>query len=236
MKTPHTDALWKRGIPLCEAPYRFAPARLAAPQPVPRDPNGTELPGGLKMLADQKGWDQGRRKAINDGLVQIQAAFGDLRAVAAFNSKRQRHVVDLVLRSKAVAMGFRNGAKEPEIIPAYLFETESFVKWNLNQIAGNGFDFISVKITKLRPSEKLPDEPRKSNAQTKSKPGRPGFGEIVGLIRGKKSDPQFRKLPRKAQAQLIEKLAREKIRHYFAHGKGISQPTLYRYLKQELGD
>lgn len=236
MKTPHADTLWRGGVPLSEAPDYFAPARLMVPRPPLQQRGSRELTGGWKVLADQRGWDQEQRKTFKDNLDQSQAAFDNLQVTVALNCERQRYIASLILKDKAVATGFLEEATELEIIPPYLFGTDEFIKWGKNQIVGNGFHFISVKVAKLRRSEELSKETLKSVSRSTPNRGRPGFEGIADLIREKKSDPKFRKLPRKAQAQLIENAAREKFPRYFEHGKEISQATIYRYLKRGLDD
>jgi hypothetical protein len=125
----------------------------------------------MKMLADQEGWETHKRQAIKEGVDGVRHFFDSLSAAGALNYQRAHHVASLILAKKAIALGFPNGATQPQIISSYLFENDSFIKWGKSEIVGNGLQFVSVRVTKIRPSERIPEFP--PSAKYMRKPGRP---------------------------------------------------------------
>jgi hypothetical protein len=223
-------ALWKsRGIHLRDAPDQLAPARPITSALSPNQ--GSELTGGWKSLADVKGWDHDQRQSVKKGLDAIQTVADAALAAGHRNYQRARYVADLVIAKKALAVGFSTGATEPVIIPPYLFENEGFIKWSKNEIAGNGLRFISVKIIKLRRSEVLPQNTGTGIQKGRAKAGRPSSAELEGIIRELNSDPEFSRKPGKTQVTEIRKRAMEKYPAKFKNGRGLSAPTIYRFMR-----
>ena len=225
---------WERGVALAEAPDQFAPASLAAPVPEARPAGGGDLSGGWKMLADQEGWPEEKRQTFKKGLDEARDLVENIKAVGSLNYERSRHVAGLILAKKAIAVGFPKGATEPQIIPAYLFENHSFIKWGKSEIAGNGLHFVSIKVAKLRRSQQLPEIAVKPQPKAPSKVGRRTSSEIIDIINELNADASFGKLPRKSQAELVIKKAGAKFPKRFSHGKGLHFSTVSRYLHQEL--
>jgi len=225
---------WERGVALAEAPNRFAPPSLATPVLAARPVDSGELAGGMKMLADQEEWNPKERQTIKEGLDGVRDIIENVMAVGSLNYERSRHVASLILAKKAVAVGFPNGATKPQIIPAYIFETHSFIKWGKSEVVGNGLHFVSVKVAKLRRSEQLPEIPIRPKKNMPLKVGRRPSSEITDIIHELNMDPGFGKLPRKSQAELVIKKASEKYPKRFSHGKGLHFSTVCRYLHQEL--
>jgi hypothetical protein len=228
--------LWERGVALNEAPDRFAPASLAAPVLEARPEDRGELTGGWKMVADQGGWDENRKRAAKD-LLAATATLGDsLIAQGRLRDARCSHIVKMILAKKAVAVGFPNGAAgDPQIIPTYLFENRTYIKWGSSSIVGNNLNFVSVRIARLRRTEQLPEIQNEAKANTPAKVGRRPSTEIIEIINELNMDPGFGKLPRKSQAQLVIKRTSEKYPKRFPHGKGLHVSTVCKYLHQELG-
>lgn len=187
------------------------------------------------MLADQNGWDEEKRLTFKEGLDRLGDSFDNFIAIGRFNSERCRHVANLILAKKAVAVGFPNGATEPQIIPTYLFENDSFIRWDKSEVNGNNLHFVSVKVTKIRRAKQLLETPVGTKAKTSLRVGRRASSEIIDVIHKLNADPQFGKLLRKSQAELVIKYAREKMPERFPHGKGLHVSTVSRYLHQELG-
>jgi hypothetical protein len=231
---PEATALWERGIALRDAPERYAPRFLAAPVGRPQR-SQDELSGGWKMLADQNGWDEEKRQAISKGIDQVGNLFESLTAIGRLNYERGRHVANLILTKKAVAIGFANGTSEPQIIPAYLFDNDSSIKWAKSQVAGNGLHFVSVKVTKIRRSEPLPEIPVRAKTKARSKLGRRASSEIIDIIRVLNAEAPFGRLSRKSQTDSVIRYASEKLPERFPQGKGLHPSTVSRYLHQELG-
>jgi hypothetical protein len=211
---------WEQGVPLAEAPDRFAPASLAAPLEAAQ-PQDRDLTGGMKMLADQEPRDANGRQPLREGLEGVLGLIENFAAVGSLNYRRGRHVASIILEKKAVAVGFPNGAAEPQIIPAYLFENPPFIKWGKSEIIGNGFHFVSVKVAKLQRSEQLPEIPNKQKKKTPSKVGRRASSEVIDIIHELNKSPGFRQMRRKAQAELVIKEASEKFPERFPGGKGL---------------
>jgi hypothetical protein len=74
---------------------------------------------------------------FKDGLEKVEKCINTFIAVGTLNYERSRYVANLVLTKKAVAIGIPNGASEPKIVPAFLFETDAFIKWSKNEVRGN---------------------------------------------------------------------------------------------------
>jgi hypothetical protein len=225
---------WERGLTLAEAPHRFAPASLAAPVPRVRPADNGDLTGGWKKVADQGGWPQEKRQSIKEGLDGVRGFLENISAIGSLNYERSRHVAGLILAKKAVAVGFPNGATEPQIIPAYLFENHSFIEWGKSEVIGNGLHFVSVKVAKLRRSEQLPEILNKPKKIAPKTVGRRASSEIADIIHELNMDPNFGKASRKSQAELVIKNASAKFPKRFPHGKGLHFSTVCRYLHQEL--
>ncbi len=233
---PSAMEWWERGVALAEAPSQFVPASLATAG-VPAQPGDSgELTGGWKILADQAAWPQEERQKFKKGLNAVRDVFENFKTVSALNYERSRRLADLILAKKAVAVGFPNGTAEPQVIPAYLFENDSCIKWSKSEIEGNGLHFVSVRVAKLRRSEQLPEIPNAPIKKSPKKSGRRPSSEISAIIQELNLDPHFGKLSRKSQAELVIKKAAVKFPRRFAHGKGLHISTVSRYLLQVLGD
>ena len=187
--------------------------------------------GGMKMMADTGGWDQDRRQSVNKGLKAIQMAADAWVARGRLNHERARHVADLLLKGKAIAIGFTEGAKQPVEIPAYLFDTDDFIKWDKNEIRGNGHRYISVKIVKLEKSERLRQTKRKPII-TKVRAGRPAYDEIDLVINELKSSHEFLAEPHKLKAAQIEKVLKARYPDKYPDRWILARATSYRYLKK----
>ncbi len=227
--------LWlERGVPLREAPEKFATARLSTPV-LPKPPDDSqELRGGLKMLADGGEWSDDQRQSLKSGVNAIQQVLASVSAIRIMNHERQQHVANLVLRGKVLAVGFPEQASKPQVIPAYLFETDTFIKWNKSQIDGNGHHFISVRIIKLRPSETLALTSPKEIEFPKLKIGRPSAAKLVEIINTLNANPAFGTLSRKEQRERVIDYANINMREHFPNGKNLSPSTVSRYLVKTL--
>jgi len=228
--------LWNRGTPLADAPERFAPKSLARSVAEPKPSSTGELEGAWKRLADQAGWDTERRQQVKrgedafDGLIDRIVAKGTLRNDCC------NYVLRLLSKHKAIAVGYPSGATgEPEIIPVYLFENPKYIDWRLSSVAGNGLKFVSVRVVRLRHSEKLPENAIPAKKQQSSKVGRKASSEVVEIIRELNRDPDFEKKSGKQQAELVRENAITKYPKRYRSGRGLSQKTIYRYLHKELG-
>lgn len=233
---PDIAAIWKRGIALRDAPDEFSPRALNGPVPTAKiEPtDDMELTGGLRMLADQQAWDEGRRRAAQQAAT-ILARTGDaILAVGKLNHERCCYVIRMIITGKAVVTGYRNGATgSPQIVPSYLFENPAFIKWSQSAVSGNGLNYISVRITKLRRSKQFS---KQKNKTAKRKIGRPSSEKYIeSAIRELNNDPTFAGLLRKSQVQKVIDFVNDKYSKHFPSGKGLHESTVSRYLVKTFG-
>ncbi len=222
-----------------DAPDEFSPRSLNGPVPAAKiEPTDElELTGGLKMLADQHSWDQNQRRKIKTGLASVAKAWEGIVEHSRTRDLRCAHISKLISTRKAVAVGFPGGAKnKPEIIPPYLFENSAFINWSQSAVSGNGLNYISVRITKLRRSEQFPGPESKLIENAKRKIGRPSSREYIeAAILELKTDATFVKSPRKSQVLKVIDFVTNRYSKRFPNGKGLRESTVSRYLVGILG-
>jgi hypothetical protein len=224
--------IWKKGIPLKEAAYYFAPQILRAqynePKLAPR-----KSTRGMELLAKSL-TDENKRQEIIKGFQSLQDFLDITQARTLAEQDMQNRLLERLSNNWLIAYGFtvpRKPADTREQIPTDLFKSE-YVKWEKSSINGAGLEFVSVMVFRskwVREIEALlPKDPHRAIGRPSSK--HPITEAIQSLI----SDRSLPTQSRKNDYELIRAQVHGLFPGEFPRNKGLSDKVIAKYLGPEL--
>jgi hypothetical protein len=244
------DALdqWKRGTPLEDAWFKFAPPVLRAEYNRYERGDVYGIPPELDLEAISRG--EKLKLPPNYGL-QIGEQLGLIEPPVG-KDMRER-VFELVRKGKLVAVGVPvkpNPGVVPVLIPDTLIR-DNFFKWNKSVISGGGFSYRDVRLFQPNKSQKA--VPTQAAASPPApippiKKPRP----ISSPLEERKSDlrravilNEFRRLRDAGElpkphnqtriAKKLEQILSKNHPDLFPAGRGLGEKNIYRILKDESG-
>jgi|ERR1700722_6515058 len=228
--TPTHD-IWKKGIPLKDAAYYFAPQFLRSQYNEPKL-GPRKLDRGIELLV--KSIDENKRQ---DFIKSYQPVQDFLDTNSARNSAeldmRNRLLVRLI-NNRLVAYGFsvpRKPANVREIIPPDLFKMK-FVDWQNSNIKGAGLEFVSVLIFRPKWAQEievlLPKGAHRPIGRPSSKHA------ITEVIRSLIDEQAIPTQLRKNDYDLIRGRVNIQFPDQFLENKGLSDKAIAKYLSPEI--
>ena len=221
--------LWKRGLSLEEAWWRFG-------LPQQRQRYNSVQPAEVTKPVDKESLSAlGGVEIYKAATALISDAFRPILDQSRIANEMRSQLVELLRNGRLVGYGYhfpRQALDRPVRIPDDLFDI-AFVRWDKSELEGNGSKYFAVKIFRSSWLKELP-VPVTRSAPTKQKVGRQPSTEIIEIIHDLSQNPNFEKMQRKAQAELVIEAAITKHPKRFSNRKGLHFSTVCRYLHQVL--
>lgn len=219
--------IWKKGIPLAEADYYFAPQKLRDEYNEPKIPP-QKMSRGFELMLKELPVD--KRAEFLKRLQPVQNFFDISRARGDVERRMRDRLLHLLSNDRLAAYGFPLPRKPADIrqrIPQDLFQSR-FVNWNDSSIKGAGLEFQSVVV--FRPKwtaeieSQLPQVAHRAIGRPSSKVA------ITAVIRSLINAGWSLSSARKRDYELIRAEVHKLFPGQFVGNKNLSDKTIAKYL------
>jgi len=224
--------IWKKGIPLTDAPYHFAPNNLRAQYDEPKKLPRKSI-SAIELIA-KKYIDENKRQDFITSAQPVQDFFDISQARAAVERDMRDRLLAQLSNNTLIAYGFaipRKPANTPERILQDLFKPE-YVNWEKSLINGAGLEFVSVLIFRPKWVQEiealLPKDTHRAIGRPSSKHA------ITAAIRSLINERAIPAQSRKSDYDLIRARVNSLFPGQFLENKGLSDKAIAKYLGPEL--
>lgn len=223
--------IWKKGIPLAEADYYFAPQKLRDEYNEPQIPP-RRMSRGLELMMKEMPAD--RRSELLKQIEPVQTFFDVATARSDVQRRMRDRLLHLLSIDRLVAYGFpipRNPADSHQRISQDLFQSR-FVNWDHSSIKGAGLEFQSVLVVRPKLAAeieaRLPQVARRAIGRPSSR------GAITAAIRSLIDADWSPAGLRKRDYDSIRAQVHKLFPGQFAENKNLSDKTIAKYLRSEI--
>jgi len=223
--------IWKKGIPLAEADYYFAPQKLRDEYNEPKIPP-RRMSRGLELMMKEMPAD--KRPELLKQLEPVQNFFDVSRARGDVQRRMRDWLLHLLSNDRLVAYGFPTPRKPADIrqrIPQDLFQSR-FVNWDHSSIKGAGLEFQSVVVFRPKWTSEIESQLSRVARQAIGRPS--SKGAITAAIRSLIDTGWSPSGSRKRDYDLIRTQVHKLFPGQFAGNKNLSDKTIAKYLAPEI--
>jgi hypothetical protein len=222
--------IWKKGIPLSDAPSQFSPSNLRKPK-VGQEPPSRELSKGDRMMV--AAWDETGKHESIDPALKFFGSLGDLSQQLQRSMEIRTHILQMLRNEKLIAYGYsvpRHPDDIPKRINPDLIDAES-PRWKNESIKGSGLEYVSVRVFSPKLAKTLDDVLSGDEHKKPRRPGRPSTQKYIMAVIEELTEngvlSEFQYDERKAEA--IQNRVKEKYPEKYGK-KPPSIKTIKKYL------